>query len=219
MANLLIVEDEASINELLYRNLSLVGHQCWRAYDGTEALQLLESRPFDLILLDIMLPGMDGYEVMRRRDDKSTPVIFITAKNSLADRVNGLEKGADDYIVKPFETLEVIARIQAVLRRTKGHDGTFCIDEVKVDFGTREAFYRGERAELTPQEFALLEALITNRNLALSREKLLELAWGYDYLGDTRTVDVHIQKLRKKLGMAGRLKTVYKLGYRLETPR
>lgn len=219
MASLLIVEDDLSINELLYRNLSLVGHQCCRAYSGPEALQCLEDKPFDLLLLDIMLPGMDGLDVMRRKPDKGVPVILLTAKSGLADKVKGLELGADDYIVKPFETMEVIARIQAVLRRTKGHDGTFCIDDLKVDFDSREVFYCGEVADLTPQEFSLLEALITNRNLALSREKLLALAWGYDYLGDTRTVDVHIQKLRKKLGMAERLKTVYKLGYRLETPR
>jgi DNA-binding response OmpR family regulator len=154
---------------------------------------------------------------MQRRPDKETPVIMLTARSSLSDKIKGLTLGADDYIVKPFETLEVIARIEAVLRRTKRHDSTFSIDDVTVDFNSREVHYCGETAELTPQEYALLEALIINRNLALSRDKLLKLAWGFDYLGDTRTVDVHIQKLRKKLGLADRLKTIYKLGYRLET--
>jgi len=217
MANVLIVEDDPYINELLYRNLSLVGHRCTRSYDGNEALAHLEETQFDIILLDILLPGTDGLNLMQRRPDKETPVIMLTARSSLSDKIKGLTLGADDYIVKPFETLEVIARIEAVLRRTKRHDSTFSIDDVTVDFNSREVHYCGETAELTPQEYALLEALIINRNLALSRDKLLKLAWGFDYLGDTRTVDVHIQKLRKKLGLADRLKTIYKLGYRLET--
>jgi DNA-binding response OmpR family regulator len=217
MANVLIVEDDPSINELLYRNLSLVGHRCTRSYDGNEALAHLDKMQFDIILLDILLPGTDGLNLMQRRPDKETPVIMLTARSSLSDKIKGLTLGADDYIVKPFETLEVIARIEAVLRRTKRHDSTFSIDDVTVDFNSREVHYCGETAELTPQEYALLEALIINRNLALSRDKLLKLAWGFDYLGDTRTVDVHIQKLRKKLGLADRLKTIYKLGYRLET--
>jgi two-component system alkaline phosphatase synthesis response regulator PhoP len=217
MASLLVVEDDPSINELLVRNLSLVGHLCSRAYNGVDALSLLESSRFDLILLDIMLPGMDGLTLMQKRPDAGIPVILITARDSLSDRVQGLTLGADDYIVKPFETLEVIARIQAVLRRAKRHDGRFAVDDVQMDFDSREVLYRGGKVELTHQEFSLLEALVVNRNLALSREKLLELAWGYDYNGDTRTVDVYIQKLRKKLGISERIKTVYKLGYRLET--
>lgn len=156
---------------------------------------------------------------MRLRPDHDIPVILVTARNSLSDRVQGLSLGADDYIVKPFEILEVVARVQAVLRRTKRNEGAFCLDGLRVDFDSRQVFYGGELVDLTPQEFILLEVLVVNRNLALSREKLLELAWGYDYYGDTRTVDVHIQKLRKKLGIGERIKTVYKLGYRLETPR
>ena len=217
MANILIVEDEKPINELLYRNLSLVGHHCLRAYDGEQALRLLESDGADLILLDIMLPGISGLELMRARPDESVPVIILTAKTQIADRVAGLNLGADDYIVKPFETVEVIARIQAVLRRTKRLESIFSLDQASVDLNARKAYYSGEQVELTPQEYSLMEALILNRNLALSRERLLELAWGYDYMGDTRTVDVHIQKLRKKLGLTERIKTVYKLGYRLET--
>lgn len=217
MANILIVEDDHSINELLYRNLTLVGHRCVRTYEGNEALTYLENTQFDIILLDILLPGVDGLTIMQKRPDQETPVIMLTARNSLSDKVKGLTLGADDYIVKPFETLEVIARIEAVLRRTKRHDSTFSIDEITVDFDSHEVLYCGETTDLTPQEYALLEALIINRNLALSRDKLLKLAWGFDYLGDTRTVDVHIQKLRKKLGLTERLKTIYKLGYRLET--
>ena len=217
MARILIVEDDPSINELLCRNLKLVGHQCTRAYDGREALTCLENSQFDILLLDLLLPGIDGLTLMRQRPDPSTPVIMITARSSLSDKLKGLEQGADDYIIKPFETQEVIARIEAVLRRTKRHDKMFRIDDLTVNFDYREVLHCGKPVELTPQEYALLEALIINRNLALSRDKLLKLAWGFDFLGDTRTVDVHIQKLRKKLGLAGRLKTIYKLGYRLET--
>jgi len=219
MAVILIVEDEPPINELLYRNLSLVGHTCLRAYDGAQALRHLESGGVDLILLDIMLPGISGTELIKLRPDPDVPVIFLTARVNLADRVEGLTLGADDYIVKPFETLEVVARVAAVLRRARRQETVFTLDDARVELASREAYWKGEPVELTPQEFALLETLIRNRNLALSREKLLELAWGYDYAGDTRTVDVHIQKLRRKLGLTDRIKTVYKLGYRLETPR
>ncbi len=217
MANILIVEDDTSINELLHRNLTLVGHRCTCAFDGCEALSCLENMAYDIMLLDILLPGIDGMALMAQRPDPELPVIMITARNSLGDRVKGLERGADDYIIKPFETQEVIARIEAVLRRTKKHDRLFCIDDLSVNFDSREVYYCAKSVDLTPQEFALLEALIINRNLALSRDKLLKLAWGFDFLGDTRTVDVHIQKLRKKLGLSARLKTIYKLGYRLET--
>ncbi|MEL7608402.1 MAG: response regulator transcription factor [Bacillota bacterium] len=206
MASILVVEDEKPINELLYRNLTLVGHRCLRAYDGEQALGLIESVDVDLILLDIMLPGMSGLDLMRARPNADVPVIFLTAKSQVSDRVAGLNLGADDYIVKPFETIEVIARIQAVLRRTKRLEDVFALDQANVDLCARKAYCSGEEVELTPQEYALLEALILNR-------------WGYDYMGDTRTVDVHVQKLRKKLGLTERIKTVYKLGYRLETPR
>ncbi len=217
MANILIVEDDPSLNELLGRNLTLVGHRCTHAFDGREALVAMESQTYDIVLLDILLPGINGIKLLEQRPNPDTPVIMITALNSLNDKVKGLSLGADDYIIKPFETQEVIARIEAVLRRTKRHDKVFQIDELTVNFDYREVLYRKQPVDLTPQEFALLEALIINRNLALSRDKLLKLAWGFDYLGDTRTVDVHIQKLRKKLGLSERLKTIYKLGYRLET--
>ncbi len=214
MAQILIVEDEKPINELLRRSLTLVGHECTQAYSGEEALLNLEEKTFDLILLDIMLPKISGFSVMEKID--SAPVIFLTARSDLNDRVKGLNLGADDYIVKPFETLELLARVQAVLRRTKGMDKLFKLDTATVDLVGRKTYLSGKETALTPQEFELLEVLINNRNIALSREKLLELAWGFDYYGDTRTVDVHIQKLRKKLNWETRIKTVYKLGYRLE---
>ena len=214
MAKILIVEDEKMINELILRNLQAVGHRCVQAYDGAEALERLDGERFDLVILDIMLPRLSGFEVMSRIHD--TPVIFLTAMGNVMDKVRGLGLGAEDYIVKPFEMLELIARVNVVLRRTKAQSRRFSLDGVTVDFDSMTVS-RGQRAvELTPQEFQLLETLIRNRNIALSREKLLDLAWGMDYYGDARTVDVHIQKLRKKLGWNERIKTVYKIGYRLE---
>ena len=214
MATILIVEDEIPIHELIRRNLQAVGHTCLSAFDGKEAIQIQAQREVDLILLDIMLPELDGYEVFHQL--RGTPTIFLTARSSLSDKVKGLTLGADDYLVKPFEMLELLARVDAVLRRTKKEGKSFELDAVKIDFESRQAFLNDKPVDCTPKEFDLLEVLVINRNIALSREKLLELAWGYDYVGDTRTVDVHVQKLRKKLDMESRIKTVYKMGYRLE---
>lgn len=214
MAAILIVEDEIPINELIKRSLQLVGHNCSSVFDGKAAISEIERQPFDLILLDVMLPELDGFQVFEKIHHIST--IFLTARNSLSDRVKGLTMGADDYMTKPFEILELLARVDAVLRRTMKESNGFSLDHVRIDLNSRQIFYNGQLVECTPQEFELLNVLIKNRNIALSREKLLELAWGYDFEGDTRTVDVHIQKLRKKLGLEDRIKTVYKLGYRLE---
>lgn len=199
MASILIVEDEKPINELVKRNLQLVGHQCTPVYDGIAALSALENETYDLIILDIMLPGLDGFEVIRHV--KQTPVIFLTAKDNLADRIKGFSLGADDYLSKPFEMLELLARVEAVLRRTKKSNRTFEDGEIKIDFNSRQIYRNGQLIECTPKEYKLLEVLVQNLNIALSRERLLELVWGYDFEGDTRTVDVHIQKLRKKAGL------------------
>lgn len=179
-----------------------------------EAVQKAKARSFDLIVLDIMLPKLDGFQVLE--EVKGTPTIFLTAKSSVDDRIKGLFMGADDYLTKPFEMLELVARVEAVLRRTKKEEDTFVIDDLRVDFKSKRLVLKGEVVDCTPKEFELLEVLIKNRNIALSREKLLELVWGYEYIGETRTVDVHIQKLRKKLGLENRIVTVYKTGYRLE---
>jgi DNA-binding response OmpR family regulator len=213
MAKILIAEDERAINDLIMLNLELVGHKCSQVFDGEDALERALSEAFDLVILDVMLPGLSGFEIIGKID---TPVIFVTAKASVDDRLRGLKLGADDYIVKPFEILELVERVKAVLRRTKGEVSFFEFDDIRVEFDTRRVFKGGEEVILKPKEFELLAALVTNRNLALSRDKLIELVWDYDYEGDTRTVDVHIQKLRQKLGIAERLKTVYKTGYRLE---
>lgn len=214
MANILIVDDEESINELVKLNLKLVGHTCDQAYDGREALDMVTKKPYDLILLDVMLPFISGFDLMKKIKD--TPVIFMTAKDRIEDKIQGLTSGAEDYLVKPFEILELIARINIVLRRTKTENTVFKLVDMEMDREGKVVRYRNKEIDLTPQEYCLLEVFVINQNLALSREKLLELAWGYEYEGDTRTVDVHVQKLRKKLGLEERIKTVYKVGYRLE---
>ncbi|MGO4788851.1 response regulator transcription factor [Paenibacillus sp. 2KB_20] len=217
MAAILIVEDEISINELIKRNLQLVGHQCTSVLDGEAAISEIQCHNYDLIILDVMLPEFDGFEVFK--EVHGTPTIFLTARNSLSDRITGFSMGADDYLTKPFEMLELLARVEAVLRRTQKNKKCFEAGEVRIDFDGRQVFYKGELVECTPKEYELLEVLVNNRNIALSRERLLELVWGHDYEGETRTIDVHIQRLRKKLGWEHMIKTVYKLGYRLEVSR
>ena len=214
MAEILIVEDEFSINELIRKNLKLTGHNCVQVFDGYTAVEMLKSRTFDLIVLDIMLPGLDGYQVFERAC--GTPTIFLTAKSELSDKLKGLAAGADDYLTKPFQMLELAARVEAVLRRTKKSEAEFVMGGLKCDFDRHQVFLDGAAVECTPKEYELLEVLIRNRNIALSREKLLDMVWGYDFDGGTRTVDVHIQRLRHKLHLENQIRTVYKLGYRLE---
>lgn len=216
MADILIVDDEKMINDLILMNLQMVGHRPQQAFTGKEALERVNLHNFDLILLDIMLPELDGYQLLPLFVKKNIPVIYLTAKDSLSDRVKGLTAGADDYITKPFETVELLARIEAVLRRCSRDQKVFALRNIQVDFLSRRVYRYGQEIDLTAQEFLLLEVLCRNCNIALSREQLLEKAWGYDYVGETRTVDIHIQRLRKKLGLEHTIKTVYKYGYRLE---
>ena len=213
MASILIVDDDIAINDMIRRNLTMVGYTCDQAMDGKEALQKLDSNKYDLILLDIMLPYLSGFEIIQKI---TTPTIFLTAKDSMDDKLKGLTSGAEDYIIKPFEMLELIARINIVLRRTNHLQEKITIDDVEIDLGAKTVTKQKKPVDLTPQEYNLLEVLVLNKNLALSRDKLLNQAWGYDFVGDTKTVDVHIQKIRKKLSFDDRIKTIYKLGYRLE---
>ena len=213
MAEILIVEDEQPINDLVKKSLTRIGHSCTQAFDGAEASEIFDEGKFDLIILDIMLPENDGFEFAA--EVENTPIIFLTAKSGLADKVRGL-KLADDYIVKPFEILELIARVEAVLRRVKKNTSSIAFDNVRIDFSARRAYLDNEEVMLSPKEFELLEILIINRNLALSRDKLITHVWGFDFEGDERTVDVHIRNLRKKLNIDGRIKTVFKTGYRFE---
>ena len=214
MAKILVAEDEQAINELICRNLHLVGHSTTPVWNGSDALEKIQSENFDLALLDVMMPGLSGFEI-KKKISKSIPVIFVTAKDGLSSRLEGLGLGADDYIIKPFEILELLARVEAVLRRTNKQQQVFEHAGARVELDTHQVFVNGKEITLTPKEFDLLEALIINRNLALSRDKLLELVWGFDFEGESRTVDMHILRLRKKLGWEDVIKTVYKLGYRL----
>ena len=215
MAYILVAEDELAINDLICKNLKLLGHRTVQAFDGAQAMQLIGEENFDLVLLDVMMPQMSGFEV-KAKLPADLPVIFVTAKNSVSDQLTGLNLGADDYIVKPFDVLVLIARVENVLRRTKKNSTVFDIKDCTIDLAKRIVIKDGKEVVLTLQEFNLLEALVLNRNFALSREKLLQLAWGFDYMGDTRTVDVHVQKLRKKLDLQKEIVTVFKYGYRLE---
>ncbi len=216
MGHILIVDDEKSISDLIVMNLAMVGHTSEQAFDGKEALERLRAGYFDLCLLDIMLPGKDGFELIDDFKKSNVPVIYLSAKSSLTDRVKGLNLGAEDYIIKPFETLELIARIDVVLRREGKNKNIFTYNKITVDLNKHLVLNDNQIIDLTAQEYLLLEALIQNQNLALTREQLLKIAWGYNYSGETRTVDMHIQRLRKKLEWEDIIKTVYKYGYRLE---
>lgn len=216
MKKILIVDDENKIRELIKINLELAGYECLEASNGDDALKTLETIHPDLVLLDIMLPGKNGYELSNIFIDKKIPIIFLTAKDSTIDKVSGLKMGAEDYITKPFESLELLARIEVVLRRYNIAEDLFSYRDVEIDFKERTVKKNNDILDITMQEFELLEVLVRNKNLALSREKLLENAWNYDYLGDTRTIDIHIQRLRKKLNWEDVILTVYKYGYRLE---
>jgi DNA-binding response OmpR family regulator len=219
MARILIAEDEEAIAELVSIHIKMAGYQPTVIGNGNEVMQAIsENRP-DLIVLDVMLPGQDGFSLMRQISPMGIPVIFLTAKDRLDDKISGLKLGADDYIVKPFAAIELVTRIETVLRRCNAGANVFALGALEVKLDERMAALNGREIELTAREFELLQILIDNKNIALSRDKLLELAWGFDYMGETRTVDVHIQRLRKKLNMKDSIKTVYKHGYRLEVPR
>ncbi len=216
MINILIVEDEQAIAELIQMNLSDEGYRCTCAYDGRQGADCIEKWNYDLILLDIMLPEFDGYELLEYIKPLGTPVIFLTAKGTLNDRIKGLKLGADDYIVKPFQIGELSARVETVLRRYKKSGKQLCFADIFVNTEARQTTKKGMPVELTVKEFDLLVELIRNKNAALYRDKLYERVWGEPFLGDTRTLDIHIQRLRKKLGLENNIKTVFRIGYRLE---
>ncbi|WP_138204587.1 response regulator transcription factor [Haloimpatiens lingqiaonensis] len=215
MKTILIVEDEEPIRELVKLNLSMVGFDTLEAEDGEKALEIIKTKALDLVVLDIMIPKINGYELLPHIIERDIPVILLTAMDSLKDKVKGLNLGADDYITKPFEGMELIARINALFRRSDKEDSIKKFDNIEIHEDKRRVFKDGEEVELTPKEFELLKLLVDNKGIALSREKILELIWKYEYEGNTRTVDMHIQRLRHKLD-TDRIKTVYKIGYRLE---
>lgn len=216
MIKILIVEDEEAISDLIRMNLVKAGYHCECAFDGVTAADILSQERFDLILLDIMLPGINGYELLDYIKVLDMPVIFITAMGELNDRVKGLKAGADDYITKPFEIVELLARVETVLRRYHKADDKINILDVEIDIPSRVVMKNGEQIMLTLKEFELLLLFVRNRNIALYRETIYENVWESSYLGDSRTVDLHVQRLRKKLEWEEVIKAVYKVGYRLE---
>ena len=216
MIKVLIVDDEKPICDLIDLNLSAAGYQCTAVQDGLVALDVIEKETFDLVLLDIMLPGADGYDIMEYIRPLGIPVIFITAKHEVKNRVKGLKLGADDYLVKPFDVVELVARVEAVLRRYNKTDQRITAGDVVVDVEAHRVTKAGQPVELTNKEFGLLVLFVKNKNVALFRETLYEKVWEEEYYGDSRTVDLHVQRLRKKLGWERQLVAVYKVGYRLE---
>lgn len=217
MNKILIAEDETPIANLLQTALEGAGYRCVRAADGAAAADKLESMPFDLVLLDIMLPRADGYEVLEYCKSLEVPVIFLTAKGSLQDRMKGLKLGAEDYITKPFELMELLARVETVLRRCGKTGRVLSLPpDIEIDTASRVVKKSGQSVPLTTKEYELLLLFIQNKNIALYRDRIYERVWGEEYWGDSRTVDLHIQRMRKKLGLEKRLVAVYKVGYRLE---
>ena len=214
MSRILIVEDEEAISNLIRMSLQKAGYSCEQAMDGESAADRIAEHTYDLVLLDIMLPGMNGYELLNYIKTTNMPVIFITAMGTLDDKVKGLKAGADDYITKPFEMVELLARVESVLRRYHKSEERIEVDDVIIDIPSRTVTRQGEAVKLTLKEFELLLFLVRNRNIALYRETIYENIWQSEYMGDGRTVDLHIQRLRKKLHWEDRIHTVYKVGYR-----
>ncbi len=216
MIKILIVEDEKPINDLIEMNLTEAGYDCTSAYNGIEAADIIEKERFDLILLDIMLPGANGYELMEYIKPLEMPVIFLTAKGSVEDRVKGLRLGADDYLVKPFEIVELLARVETILRRAGKTQTVITVDDITIDTRAHTVMRGSREISLTMKEFELLLLFVRNRNIALFRETLYERVWESEYMGDSRTVDLHVQRLRKKLHWEDKIRAIYKVGYRLE---
>ncbi|MDL2301933.1 response regulator transcription factor [Lachnospiraceae bacterium OttesenSCG-928-D06] len=216
MLKILIAEDEEPIANLIQMNLRKAGYQCTWAANGKDAADAMMNQHFDLALLDIMLPGIDGYELMTYAKDLDMPVIFITALDSTLNKVKGLKMGAEDYLTKPFEIVELLARVEVVLRRYHKAEMIIEIFDVKIDVSSRRVTRNGKNIVLTMKEFDLLLLLVRNKNIALYRDTIYENVWGGEYLEESRTVDMHILRLKRKMNWEKHIVTVYKVGYRLE---
>lgn len=223
---ILIVEDERKISRVLQLELEYENYETGVADNGKKALQMIQDEDWDLVLLDIMIPELNGLEVLRRvrKTDEATPIILLTARDEVYDKVNGLDLGANDYITKPFQIEELLARIRAHLRRPavkKEDSNEVSVEDLVVQINTREVTCMGNQIELTPREFDLLVYLLKNKNVVLTREQLIENVWGYDYYGDTNIVDVYIRYLRQKIDKAfdkQYIQTVRGVGYTIKDP-
>ncbi len=219
MIRILAVDDEKPIAELLRLSLRRAGYECICAYDGLEAANLIEKESFDLILLDIMLPGIDGFELMEYIRSTGIPVIFLTAKNAVNDRVKGLRMGAEDYMVKPFDVLELLARVDGVLRRHGKLQTDIQIGDLMIHTLSMQVSKNGEKVPLTRKEYELLLLFAQNPGIVLSKVTIYERVWGGEYPDNTRTVELHIQRMKKKVGWSEELMPVFGIGYRLEVSR
>ena len=219
MIKILIAEDDPNIAKLVEATVAIGGYEGVVCANGTEAFEKMEHGNFDLVLLDVMLPGMSGFEIMQKRTNTQVPVIFITAKQELTDKMRGLRLGAEDYIVKPFEAMELLARIEVILRRVKRTENVYQYGDISVNVEEHTCKYAGKDIYLTPKEFEVLVFFIQHKDVAISRDRLLAAVWGFEYEGESRTIDIHIQQLRKKLNLREKLVTIPKLGYRLESAK
>ncbi len=213
---ILVVEDEEAIRNLIGIQLEMAGYEVIKCGNGLEVKDILDKQGIDLVLLDVMIPGIDGFSLIKEINVEQIPVIFLTARESVVDRVQGLRLGADDYIVKPFEPIELVARIETALRRYKKQQNIFRFKDIELYPEQRIVKKNGNYINLTVKEYDLLELFIRNKNIAMSREQILDKVWGFDYFGMTRTVDTHVQRIREKLDLKDNIKTVFKVGYRLE---
>ncbi|MBS5344309.1 MAG: response regulator transcription factor [Clostridium sp.] len=216
MAKILIVEDDVNIAKMLEVTLSIGGYESERCDNGKKAVDLVTTQSYDLVLLDVMLPDMDGFKVIEYIDKEETAVIFLTALQDVMDKVKGLKLGAEDYIVKPFETVELLARIEVVLRRKHKSNNVIHYGDITMNIDEHTVKKGDDYISLTPKEFDILTFFLQNQDIALTRERLLATVWGYEFMGETRTVDIHVQQIRKKMGLHNKLVTIPKLGYRLE---
>lgn len=215
MIKILIVEDDEAIANLIRMNLVKAGYQCENAYEGEDAANRIESQSYDLILLDIMLPKLNGYEVLEYAKSVDIPVIFLTAMGETQEKVKGLRLGAEDYIAKPFEIAELLARVETVLRRYKKSEQKLHFLNIEVDTESHTVLQDGEPVALTVKEYELFLLFLRNKNRALYRETIYENVWGGEYSGTGRTVDLHVQRLKKKLGLEEHITAMYKVGYRM----
>lgn len=219
MFRIITVEDDPSIAELIHMNLTVCGYLCDTAADGAKALEAISRQPYDLALMDIMLPELDGYELLPHMQKLNIPVIYISAKGDVADRVRGLRLGAEDYLVKPFDILELLVRMEKVLHRSHPAPAALCVNGVTVWEAERRVRAGGQEVELKPMEYALMLMFMKHPNIVMSREQLLREVWGDQFFGETRTVDSHVAILRKKLYWSDQIITVHRVGYKLEAER
>ncbi len=217
MIKILIIEDDINIAKMIKATLSIVNYKGHCCFDGKSGAEEAQKGIYDLILLDVMLPEMSGFDVMESIKDCGTPVIFLTALQDVADKVKGLRLGAEDYIVKPFEALELLARIDVVLRRSNKTQNIINYYGISVDVNGHTITNNGEPVQLTPKEFDVVVYFLRHQDIAVSRERLLSSIWGYEFEGESRTVDIHVQQVRRKLNLKDKLVTIPKLGYRLES--